>query len=182
MVVLVALAALVIADAGTASQLAWLGAGTAALLLAVGMAAESPAPVHVAAAVLGVTFLARHDARLLLAPPYGAGLLLMDDLAIRTMELSGVGQIAPEAIAARVGATIAVAAIGACLSAVAALAVAAGPPRTVALTAVGALATVAAFVAIVLLVRGRFGPPAADPRIAPAPPAPQAPPSPDPTV
>ena len=147
-----------ITDAGAASQLAWLGVGTAALLVAVGMVAQSPAPVHAAVAVLGVIFLARHDTRLLLAPLYGAGLLLIDDLAIRTMELDGVEEIAPEALAARLGATLAVAAIGACLSAAAALAVTAAVPRSVQLTAVGALAAVAAFVAIVLLVRRRFGP------------------------
>jgi len=156
MLVLVGLAALVIADAGTASQLAWLGAATAALLLAAGMAAQSPVPVHGAVAVLGAIFLLRHGNRLLLAPPYGAGLLLMDDLAIRTMELSGVGQIALDVIGARTAAALAAAAIGACLSAVAALAVTAALPRSVALTAVGALAAVAAFVAIVRIARRRF--------------------------
>jgi hypothetical protein len=155
--VLVGLAALVIADAGAASQLAWLGAGTAALLLAAGMVAESPAPVHAAVAVLGVMFLARQDSRLLLAPPYGAGLLLMDDLAIRTMELSGVDRIAPDVIVTRLGATFALAAIGACLSAVAALAVTADVLRSLVLTAAGALVVVAAFVGIVLLARRRFG-------------------------
>jgi hypothetical protein len=155
--VLVGLTALVIADAGAASQLAWLGAGTAALLLAAGMVLESPAPVHAAVAVLGVMFLTRHDSRLLLAPPYGAGLLLMDDLAIRTIELVGVDRIAPDVIVTRLGATLAMAAIGACLSAVAALAVTAGLSRTVALTAAGALAAVAAFIALVLLARRRFG-------------------------
>ena len=176
---LVALAALVIADADAASQLAWLGAGTAALLLAAGMIAQSPAPVHAAVAVLGVIFLLRHDTRLLLAPLYGAGLLLMDDLAIRTMELSGVGQIAAEVIVARVGATLLTAAIGSCLSAVAALAVTAALPRSVALTAAGALAAVAAFVAIVLLVRRRFGTADAEPPLRPPGPAAQAPSSPD---
>jgi hypothetical protein len=171
--VLVALACLVIADAGAATQLAWLGAGTAALLLGVGMAAESPAPVHAAVAVLGVMFLARHDSRLVLAAPYGAGLLLMEDLAIRTMELSGVSEFVPDVLIARFGATLAVAAIGACLSAVAALAITAALPRSVLLTALGALAAVAAFVAIVLLVRRRFEPSAPEPRIARAPPAPQ---------
>jgi len=148
----------VITNAGAANQLAWLGAGTAAMLLAAGMVAQSPAPVHAAVAVLGLMFLLRHDARLLLAPVYGAGLLLMEDLAVRTIELSGVGEIAPRVIVARVGATLAVAAVGACLSALAALAVTAAVPRSVLLTAVGALAAVAAFVAIVFFVRRRFGP------------------------
>ena len=100
---------------------------------------------------------------MLLAPLYGAGLLVMGDLAIRTMELSGVGQISAGVIVARVGATLAMAAIGACLSAVAALAVTAAVPHSVALTAVGALAAVAALVAIVLLARRRFGHSAAEP-------------------
>ena len=69
----------------------------------------------------------------MLALLYGAGLLVMGDLAIRTMELSGVGQISAGVIVARVGATLAMAAIGACLSAVAALAVTAAVPRSVAL-------------------------------------------------
>jgi len=156
MAALVSLAALVLTDAGGTGQVAWLGAGLAAVLLAAGVAVESPAPVHVAVAVLGVTFLARHDTRLLLAPVYGAGLLLMDDLAIRTMELSGVSRIAPGVISARVGATVAVAAAGACAAAVAALAVNGGPARSVILTALGALAAVAAVGAIVRLARRRY--------------------------
>jgi hypothetical protein len=89
------LAALVLTDAGGASQVAWLGAVLAALSLVAGMAAQSSIPVHAAVALLGATFLARQDTRLLLAPVYGAGLLLIEDLAIRTMELSGVSRITP---------------------------------------------------------------------------------------
>jgi hypothetical protein len=151
------LAALVITDAGTARGLAWLGAGLAAVLLAIGLAAESAAPVHAAVAVLGALFLLRHDARLLLAPVYGAGLLLMDDFAIRTMELSGVGRIAPDLVMARVALTLAAAAIGACLAAIAALAVTGAPGRSVWLTAIGAVAVVAAVAAVVRLARGRYG-------------------------
>jgi hypothetical protein len=156
MALLVSLAALVLADAGGTSQVAWLGAGLAAVLLAAGMAAQSPAPVHLAVAVLGVTFLVRHDTRLLLAPVYGAGLLVMDDLAIRTMELSGVSRIAPEVIGARVAATLAAAAAGVCAAAVAALAVTGGPARSVALTALGALIAVVAVGAIVREARRRY--------------------------
>jgi hypothetical protein len=169
MALLAALATLVITDAGAASQLAWLGAGLAALLLAAGMAAESPTPVHAAVALLGAIFLLRHDTRLLLAPAYGAGLLLMDDLAIRTMEWSGVSRIAPGVIGARVGATLAAAAVGACAAAAAALAVTGAPARSVALTAVGALTAVAAVAAIVRLARRRY-------RWSPATDAPGAPP------
>ena len=90
---LVGLASLVIADAGEASQLAWLGAGLAALFLAVGLVAGSVTAVHAAIALLGTIFLLRHDTRLLLAPAYGAGLLLIDDLAAQSIELRGVSQI-----------------------------------------------------------------------------------------
>jgi len=49
----VGLAALVIADAGSASQLAWLGAGLAALFLAVGVVGGWVTAVHTAIALLG---------------------------------------------------------------------------------------------------------------------------------
>ena len=157
MALLVALAALVLADAGGAGQVAWLGAGLAAVLLAVGMATQSPAPVHAAVALLGVTFLVRHDAQLLLAPVYGAGLLLMDDLAIRSMELGGVRWIAPQVIGARLAATLVVAAAGACAATVAALAVTGAPGRSVGLTALAAGCAVAAVAGIVLVARRRYG-------------------------
>ena len=113
--------------------------------------------MHAAIALLGAIFLLRHDTRLLLAPPYGAGLLLIDDLAAQTIELRGVSQIGRAVIGARTAAALAVAAIGACASAVAALAVTAAPGRSVAVTALGALAAVAAFAAIVRPARRRYG-------------------------
>jgi hypothetical protein len=144
---------------GSASQLAWLGAGVAALLLAVGLVAGSFSAVHASIALLGTVFLLRHGARLLLAPPYGAGLLLVEDLAAQTIELSGVSQIGRSAIGARTGAVLALAAVGACASAVAALALTLAPGRSVAMTAVAAAAVVAAFVAIVRSARRHFGEP-----------------------
>lgn len=152
---LAALAALVLVDAGPASQLAWLGAGAAALSLAVGIAVGSLAAAHVAVAVLGGIFLLRHDTRLLLAPVYGAGLLLMEDLAIQAIERRGGGTVALEAIGARTASVFAIATIGACASACAALAVRAAPGRSVGITAIGALATVAALAAITWLARRR---------------------------
>ncbi len=173
-VLLVSLAALVTADAGSASQLAWLGAGVAALLLTVGLVGESFTAVHAAIAVLGTMFLLRHDTRLLLAPAYGAGLLLIDDLAAQSIELSGVSQIGLAVIGARTGAALLVAAIGACASAAAALAVTAAPGRSVALTALGAVAAVAAFAAIVGPVRRRYGTAAAvEPTTTPSRPVPE---------
>ena len=167
------LAALVIADAGEASQLAWLGAGLAALFLAAGLVAGSVTAVHAAIALLGTIFLLRHDTRLLLAPAYGAGLLLIDDLAAQSIELRGVSQIGPAVIGARTGAALAVAAIGACAAAAAALAVTAAPGRSVTVTALGALAAVAAFAAIVRSARRRYG--ASDGGEAPGAPSPAAP-------
>ena len=150
---LAALAALVLADAGTAIQLAWLGAGVAALSLIVGLLAGSTTAVHTAVAVLGVIFLVRHDTRLLLAPVYGAGLLLMEDLAVQTIDLRGAATVALDVIGARTAAVLAVATIGACGSAAAALAVTAAPGRSVGLTALGALAAVAAVAVVARLAR-----------------------------
>lgn len=144
-------------DASGASQLAWLGAAVALVSLAVGMALGSPAAVHVAVAALGGIFLLRHDTRLLLAPVYGAGLLLMEDLAIQTIDLRGVGVVTLEALGARTASALAIAAIGACASAAAALAVAAAPRRSVGVTALGALAAVAAVAVIAWLARRRYG-------------------------
>ena len=89
----------------------------AALWLAVGLVAGSSTAVHAAVALLGAIFLLRQDTRLLLAPPYGAGLLLIDDLAAQTIELRGVSQMGLAVIGARTGTALALAAIGACASA-----------------------------------------------------------------
>jgi len=152
-VLLAALTALVLADAGSAIQLAWLGVALAALSLAIGMLVGSPAVVHVSVAVLGALFLLRHDTRLLLAPVYGAGLLLMEDLAIQTVELREVGSVALGVIGARTAAVLAVATIGACAAAAAAFAVTAGPGRSIGITALGAVAAVAAVAAVTWLAR-----------------------------
>jgi hypothetical protein len=132
-------------------------AGLAALFLTAGIVGGSFMAVHAAIALLGAMFLLRHETRLLLAPVYGAGLLLIEDLAVQTIELREVSQVALAVIGVRSGAAIAVAAVGACAAAVAALAVSAAPGRSVALTALGALALVVAFAAIMLLARRRFG-------------------------
>lgn len=151
------LAALVLADAGSASQLAWLAGVVAALSLAVGLLFGSITAVHTMIAVLGTTFLLRQDTRLLLAPAYGAGLLLLDDLATQTIELRPVSLIGLAVIGARTGAALVVAATGACASAAAALAVTVAPGRSVAMTALGAVAAVTAIAAIVVPVRRRYG-------------------------
>jgi hypothetical protein len=152
----------VVPHAGAANELAWLATGAAALLLAAGMLAGSPSPVHAAVALLGAMFLARHGMRLLLAPPYGAGLLVMEDLAIQMIELRGVERIAADAVGARSAAAVTAAAAGACVSTGAALAVSVAPGRSVALTALGGVAAVVAFAGIAYLARSRYGSPAAD--------------------
>jgi hypothetical protein len=154
---LAALAALVLADAGSESELAWLGAGTAALSLTAGMLVSSTTAVHAAVALLGGIFLLRQESRLLLASPYGAGLLLMEDLAVQAIELRGGGRVAVDVIAARTAAVLAIATLGACAAAAAALAVTAASDRSVAMTALGAMAAVAALAAIVRLARRRYG-------------------------
>ena len=164
------LAALVLTDAGAASEPAWLGAGGAALALIIGSAAASTTAVHAAVALLGAIFLLRDSSRLVLAAPYGAGLLLLEDLAVQTIELRDMSHIAPGVIGARTAGTFAFATIGACASAAAALAVTAAPGRSVALTALGALAAVAAIAGVVRLARRRYGPvatgaPAAAPEV-----------------
>lgn len=154
---LVALAALVVTDAGSATELAWLGAGFAAVLLVAGMVAGSLAAVHAGIVVLGTIFLLRQDSRMLLAPLYGAGLLLVADLCAQTIELSELIQVAPEVVGARTGAALVAATIGACVAAAAALAQTAAPGRSVALTALGALALVGALAMIVWSARRRYG-------------------------
>lgn len=154
----VALGTAVATDAGVLSGLAWGGTALAAVLLASGIAARSSVPVHIAVALLGATLLLRDDARLLLAPVYGAGLLLVAELGTRSIELADVGRVGPGVISARLGASVAVAAAGACGAAGAALAVTAAPGRSVALTAVGAVAAVAVCGAIARLARRRYPP------------------------
>jgi hypothetical protein len=138
------------------------------LCLGVGLAAGSFTAVHGAIAVLGAIFLLRQDTRLLLAPPYGAGLLLIDDLAAQAIELRGVSLVDVAMVGTRTTAVLAVAAVGACASAAAAIAVSAAPRHSVVLTALGALAAVAALAAIVRPTRQRYGMSAVDQSAAPA--------------
>lgn len=133
--------------------MAWTGAGLAAVVLVCGLAAKSTGPVHCGVAVLGALLLLRHDDRLLLAPLYAAGLLLVAELGARSIELSGVSRVDARAIATRLGALTAVAALGACAAVCAAIAVTAGPGRSLVLTAAGALAVGAVCAALALVAR-----------------------------
>jgi hypothetical protein len=129
----------------------------ALVALIAAMLAGSPAAVHAAVVLLGTIFLLRQDARLLLAPVYGAGLLLVCELATQAIELSEVSRVAPEVIGARTGAALVAATIGACVSAVAALAETAAPGRSVAVTALGAVTVVVAVAVIVWSAGRRYG-------------------------
>jgi hypothetical protein len=144
-------------DAGPSRPLAWVGAGAAAFLVTLGPAFRSPTPVHCGVALLGGMLLLRQDARLMLAPLYGAGLLLVEELAWRSTELRDVDVIGPGVITTRVTAVLAVAAVGACAGAGAAIAVTVAPGRSVIFTAIGAIAVVAAFGTIAHYARKRFG-------------------------
>ena len=145
-------------DAGASSGLAWAATVLAAVLLVSGIATRSSVPVHVAVAVLGVTLLLRDDARLVLAPLYGAGLLLAAELGTRSIELAGVARVGTGVIGPRLGATVALAAVGACAAALVALAVTAAPGRSLALTAVGAIAAMATCGAVARIARRRDPP------------------------
>jgi hypothetical protein len=151
--VIAALGAIVAGDADRSAALAWTGTGLAALLLACGLAARSPTPVHCSVAVLGAILLLRHSDRLLLAPLYGGGLLLVAELGVRSIELQGVSLIDARSIGTRLGVIVAVAAVGVCAAACAALVATGAPGRSLLLTAAGASAAVAVCAAIALAAR-----------------------------
>lgn len=97
--------------------------------------------------------LARDQDRLLLAPLYGAGLLLVIELAQRSLELRGHERLGPGVTTSRLAAIMVAAALGLCAAALAALAVTLAPPRSVTLTALATIAALSAFAAIALLAR-----------------------------
>jgi hypothetical protein len=109
--------------------------------------------VHCGVAVLGAILLLRHSDRLLLAPLYGGGLLLVAELGVRSIELHGVSLIDSRAIGTRLGALVAVGAVGVCGAACAAIAVTGAPSRSLLLTAAGAVAAAAVCAAIALAAR-----------------------------
>ena len=111
--------------------------------------------MYSAVALLGAMLLLREDSRLALAPLYAAGLLLVAELGVRSIELRAVESVGPGVVAARLGVVLAVAALGACAAAGAAIAVTVAPARSAVFTAVGAIAALSAFGAITRLARGR---------------------------
>jgi hypothetical protein len=123
------------------------------MILAVGLWRGPSAVIHVSLALMGSLLLLRHSERLLLAPVYGACLLLVGELAQRARELRGPVRVGAGVTGARLLAAGLLAAVGACSAAIAAIAVTVAPGRSVALTAVGSLATLAAFAVIVVPAR-----------------------------
>lgn len=149
----VALGALVAADANTAVGLAWYGTAVSLVILTAALVVASPGTVQVSVALLAAMLLLRREDRLVLAPLYGASLLLLGELAQRSIELRGTKRIGSGVIGARLAAILVLAGLGACGTAVAAIAVTIAPPRSVGFTAVGTIAVLAAFATIVVLAR-----------------------------
>jgi hypothetical protein len=151
----VGLGALAALDAGRHAELARIGVAVSVATLALGIGAGSSTPIHVSVALLAAMLLLRRTDRLLLAPLYGAGLLLAAELAHRSAELRGQRLISGGALAARLAATLLAVGLGGAASAIVALAVTIAPGRSVALTAVGTVAVLAAFASVWLLARRR---------------------------
>jgi hypothetical protein len=125
------------------------------LLVALALALGSSAPIPWSLALLATLFLLGEHDSLVLAPIYGAGLLLVGELAQCSSELRGVKWLTLRWIASRLAASLALAALGAGAGAVTAAAATIAAARSVALTAAGALATVVAVGTIALLARRR---------------------------
>lgn len=123
------------------------------LLVALALARGSPGPVPWSLALLAALFLLGMHDSLVLAPIYGAGLLLVGELAQCSIELRGVAWLSPRWIASRLAGILALAALGVCASAFAAGAATIAAARSVTLTGVGALATMVLLGAIAQLAR-----------------------------
>ena len=109
-------------DAGASGVLAWYGTAAAVVTLAVALAVGAPAGVQASLVPLAAVLLLRHDERLLLAPLYGACLLVVGELGQRSIELRGQGWIGPGVIASRLLPALVVGALGACAAVLAAIA------------------------------------------------------------
>lgn len=138
-----------------AAGLAWSAVALSALVLAVGLVLGSGSAVHISVGLLGVLLLLRAEDRLLLAPLYGGGLLLIDEVAMCSVELRETGLIAAGVTGSRLGVAIAAAGGGTCAAALVAAAVLVAPARSVAVTAAGAVAVLAATGTVLALARGR---------------------------
>jgi len=145
-------------DAGAAAGLAWYATAVSAVILAIGLVVASSSTVQVSVGLLGSLLLLRHQERLLLAPVYGACLLLLGELAQRSLELRGQERVGVGVVRMRLAAVLVVAALGSCGAAMAAIAVTIAPTsRSVGFTAVGTVAVLTAFAAIVAVARRQHG-------------------------
>jgi hypothetical protein len=149
------LGALVATDARGAAGVAWDGTAVAIVILIVGLLTASVVAVQSSIALLAALLVLRHQDRLLVAPLYGACLLVVGELAQRAFELRGQARIGPGAIWLRLGAVLLLAAVGACAAALAAIAVTIAPSRSIGFTAAGAAAVLAAFALVVVIARQR---------------------------
>ncbi|MGI8506504.1 MAG: hypothetical protein ACR2MK_06800 [Solirubrobacteraceae bacterium] len=74
------------------------------LALALGLVAGWQGSVQWSVAVLALLFLVHQEDRIVFAPVYGGGFLLVCELAQRAIELRGVQRLGPGVIGARPGA------------------------------------------------------------------------------
>ena len=98
------LGVLVATDAGSGSGLAWSGAAVSFALLVASLGLDSDAPTLATLAVLGLLLLLRRDARLVVAPVYGAALVVLAELARTSRELGRLELAAAGALRARLAA------------------------------------------------------------------------------
>ena len=136
--------------------------------LALGLVAAAPAAVHASVALLGLELLARDGDRLLLAPLYGACLLVAEELAQRSLDLRAVARIGPGVIITGVGTSALVAAAGGCAATLAAAGVTVAPSRSPAFTGLAVAALLVALAAVAHLAR-RLTRPQTEPRGSPTP-------------
>jgi hypothetical protein len=99
--------------------------------------------------------LLRQQDRLLLAPLYGGGLLLVDELATRSSELVGIDRLGPGVLGARLGTSLVTSALGTFAACGVAAAVTIAPRRSVLVTAVGVAATLVMFGWVTWFIRRR---------------------------
>jgi hypothetical protein len=150
----------VIVDAGALAGLAT-GVGVAAELALVGACGlASPGLANVPVAMLALSFVCYAGDRLILAPLYGAGIVLVGELAARAVQLRAVSQAGVATTLNWLGAVVGVLAAGACAAAAVAIAAGQAPGRSVALTGLGALAAAGATWWLGRMARRSPGPPA----------------------
>lgn len=147
------LGAFVAADTGDAGGLAVTLAALSEVCLLTGVVAAWSPAVVAALALLAAAFLLRHGDSLVLAPLFGAGLLLVGELAQQSVELWGVSLIERDLVATRAAHVLGIAALGAAAGAAATIAVRFAPSHAVGVTAIGAVAVVGAVAAVAWLAR-----------------------------